>query len=118
MEVQTKRGTMNNESEKSLDRLFRILAHSSRRHAIVCLQDRSESVTITELAAEIHAREQPSAGSEEELDKDHVVTALHHTHIPKLEEAGLIRFDPAQKTVVPTDRMEDVTSLLPEGYDQ
>ena len=109
---------MDDESGESFDRLFRILAHSCRRHALVCLQDRSESVTITELATEIRAREQPSAGTEEEIDKDQVVAALYHTHLPKLEEAGLIRFDPAQKTVVPTDRIEEVASLLPEGYTQ
>ncbi|MFC6718377.1 hypothetical protein ACFQGT_12105 [Natrialbaceae archaeon GCM10025810] len=38
--------------------------------------------------------------------------ALSHDHIPKLESAGVIEYDPERQHVVPTERFDQLRPLL------
>lgn len=79
--------------------------------------DQQRTLTRADLAKTIvkHDCQVPlNQMSEEELTEIHLL--LHHNHIPKLEEAGLVEYDRETKRVEPTellDRAEPhVTGIL------
>lgn len=70
----------------------RPLDHRYRRRTLRRL--RGEPVHLADLAGEI-AREHPG-----DPEPERVYVELYHVHVPKLEDAGLVAFDPDEKTVV------------------
>lgn len=76
----------------SLDTTLEILANNDRRAIIEYLRDAADqTATIDELANYLIS--QKSKQSEEYPGHDHIQTTLHHIHIPKLVDAGLIDYD-------------------------
>lgn len=71
-----------------------------RRHVLVVLSERTTSLELGELAAEIAAREAgvdaPPAAAPTDLTID-----LHHVHLPKLAEAGVLDYDLESREVEP-----------------
>jgi hypothetical protein len=83
--------------------LFSALAHPLRRYVLYCLSGRDEPVSLDELAADV-----TNAGYDEpDESATELVTALHHTHLPNLDEAGVITYSPAQGTIA----LEEVPHL-------
>lgn len=95
----------------SPDVALRLLAEQRRRKVLRFLANNGEKpVPLDNLAAKITDGE--STGNEEEMDSyDSVVTSLYHSHLPKLQEAGLVEFD-RQDSTVRYRRHEDVEGLL------
>lgn len=76
--------------------LFDVLSHRRRRYALSYLRDANGDVaTLTELAERVTAREADGRGDRHGT----AATALHHVHLPKLVEAGLIDYDARSETV-------------------
>jgi hypothetical protein len=76
----------------SLDTTLEILANNDRRAIIEYLRDvADQTATIDELVNYLVS--QKSKQSDEYPGRDHVQTTLHHIHIPKLVDAGLIDYD-------------------------
>lgn len=73
------------------DELLEILADPRRRRALSCLSRRQTPVSREELAAAIAdveaEREGRAVGPSPERQ---IEIALHHAHLPRLEDAGLI----------------------------
>ena len=91
---------------------FRLLSDGRRIRALVALRQDSPS-TVEELAAGIVARERGIAGDEPSSDVvGQVALTLHHTHLPKLRDAGVVAFDPDDGTVALEDGADDVYALL------
>jgi DNA-binding transcriptional ArsR family regulator len=65
------------------DTAFDVLRAPRRRYALHYLHEHTGSVTITELSEWV-ARHEPDA------DAERVEVSLHHSHLPKLEDAGLV----------------------------
>ena len=78
------------------DELFEVLAHRQRRRVLGVLRSAEGSLTLTEAALEL-ARRSDEPVSEERVDRIRV--SLHHWHLPKLAEAGLVEFDPGRGEV-------------------
>ena len=66
-----------------------------RRHVLGCLDETSGTVELSELAAEL-------ADSTDEGSADRVAVMLHHNHLPKLADLGLLEYDHRTNSVVGT----------------
>jgi hypothetical protein len=76
----------------SLDTTLEILANRDRRAVIEYLRDSpGHTATINELANHLVSRKAEQAT--EHPGHDHVQTTLHHIHVPKLVDAGVIDYD-------------------------
>jgi DNA-binding transcriptional ArsR family regulator len=74
------------------DQVFHILSNSRRRQVLSYLIDRGGSATKRGVSRHIAARENDVAADEVTPSmRKPVYIALHQTHIPRLEEEGLVR---------------------------
>lgn len=69
------------------DAAFEVLAHRHRRVVLSHLADSNGTATFDQLASAITA----DPGADESPDV--VRLQLHHVHLPKLQQAGLIDYD-------------------------
>lgn len=73
------------------DDILQALSHHARRDVIDGLMSHPrETMTLDELAEEVMARRDVEADNE----KHEVEILLHHVHVPKLAEHGIVEFDP------------------------
>lgn len=71
----------------------RLLASEQRRMALEILKGRTAPVDLEDLAAGIAGREDGADAADEEA-VEHVAVQLHHAHLPKMAELGIIDYDP------------------------
>lgn len=82
------------ESEPSQDRVFDILSSPRRRYVLFQLKQRDDPIELTELAEELAAWENETTVAElSKQERKRVYVSLYQTHVPKLEEAGLVEYD-------------------------
>lgn len=102
-------------STASLDSLFAALAQPRRRQVLAVTGERDGPTAVDELARSIarteHERrpEEPPAASVAS-----VATTLHHVHLPRLADAGLLAYDDVVEAVARTDggrRSESVVAV-------
>ena len=90
------------EATPSLDTIFEILANRRRRHVLYYLYEQPDGVaTLEELSGvveSIEAETQTDANDDDER-RERIKTELHHAHLPKLEDAGVIEHDRRSETV-------------------
>jgi hypothetical protein len=101
---------MNSMEEITKDEVFEVLSSSRRRLILYHLHRRGGKAVLRELA-----RDTAEAESDGEVDDDVVkrfYISLYQTHVPKLEEVGLVSYDSDTKTVSLTDRIEEVEGIL------
>ena len=78
----------------TLSELFEILSHSRRRFVLNYLERTDGSAMTDVLAEEIAVRERAdSSETSGEPAVSDIELALHHTHLPKLDEAGLVTYE-------------------------
>ncbi|EMA32371.1 hypothetical protein C446_14704 [Halobiforma nitratireducens JCM 10879] len=91
------------------DELFEILSNRRRRHVLHELMREGDAIDIGTLSEEIAASEDGLELHEvSSSDRKRVYTALHQSHLPKMDEAGVIEFNRDRGTVEPTAALEDV----------
>lgn len=102
--------------ESSLEsELLALLANERRRQLLAVLEESEAPVDCETLARRVAERES-------ELDRpsprhsDRVAITLWHNHLPKLDEAGLVRFDPDRRTVTPMTARLDALPVDPERW--
>jgi len=96
--------------EITKDEVFEVLSSSRRRLILYNLHRRGGKAVLRDLA-----RDTAEAESDDDVDDDVVkrfYISLYQTHVPKLEEVGLVRYDSDTKTVSLTDRIEEVEAVL------
>jgi len=79
-----------------------LLATERRRTAFDVLSNRTVPVGLEEVAAAVATREDDHANPTRE-HVDRVALTLHHVHLPKLCEVGVVRYDPASRRVEAVD---------------
>lgn len=92
------------------DEVFEVLSSSRRRLILYHLYRRGGEAELRDLAADTAEAER-----EEEVDDDVIkrfYISLYQTHVPKLEEVGLVRHDSDTNTVSLTDKAEEIESVL------
>lgn len=85
-------------NEADIDNVFAVLSSKRRRLVLEHLLGRPSPVAVPELVdrvvtAELNGHERPG-----EL-RERVVVSLHHVHLPKLANSGLVEFDPEREEV-------------------
>jgi hypothetical protein len=83
-----------------LDTSLRLLADRERRRILLTLLD------------EESARDGTAVPSDRSAPSDADPTALYHSHLPKLDEVGLVRWDQEDHTVERGPRFEELRPLL------
>lgn len=73
--------------------------YEQRRAALDVLREVDGEVSVDDLAAEVAAHETDDDVAPSASDVDDVGTALYHRHLPKLQDANLIEYDPVGGTV-------------------
>lgn len=97
--------------------IFAVLANSRRRFVIAYLQARTNSMAVADVATELTKWEWDE--EEAHIPKDEILSryvSLHHLHIPKMAEAGIIEWNHDRNTVAlseASDEMLDDRSLPP-----
>ena len=84
-------------SSERLDTLLRALAAEPRRMIYTYLTEH-ESATITELTDVVVGWTEARGQATDACNWDETRTALHHRHLPILDDAGVISYDAAQRT--------------------
>lgn len=105
------------EEELSQDVVFDVLSSRRRREVLYMLKNEG-SMELTELTEHVAAKENDT--TIEDLTKQQrkrVYVSLYQTHVPKLEEAGLVEYDPDSGEVDLRARATDVERYL-EGEDR
>ncbi|WP_049927447.1 DUF7344 domain-containing protein [Halopiger goleimassiliensis] len=93
----------------SEDELFTVLSNRRRRYVLQELIREGDRIDIGTLSQQIAAYEDGLELHEvSSSDRKRVYTALHQSHLPKLDETGLVEFDRDRGTVEPTATLEDV----------
>jgi len=93
--------------------LFRALAEVRQRYALYYLLERDGRGRIDEMAEPIAAWESDTT-PERLTDRvlKHTYSGLYHASLPKLDEFGLVEFDPETGTVTATDALDEITPYL------
>lgn len=73
------------------------LADERRATVLTVLEGRSGPTPRWALAREVAEREATDEPSREDVDE--ALTALHHVHLPKLDDAGFVEYDRDEETV-------------------
>ena len=92
--------------------LFEMLSSRRRRHALQMLADTDETDlgTLAEQVAAWENEKPVSAVSSNERKR--VYTSLQQSHLPKLDDAGLVEFDKRSGAVVPSATLEEYDVYL------
>lgn len=77
-----------------------LLASGRRRILLDIFDGRSTAVELDELAAGVAAREAEADATDEET-VERIRTALHHVHLPKMDDAGVVDYDPSAHRIEP-----------------
>lgn len=75
--------------ERTVDAVFAALADEDRRSVLAYLQDAGEA-TVEELSTAVDERASDPRGGTHGRD---ALVRLHHVHLPKLSDAGLVEYD-------------------------
>lgn len=104
------------DSSTTFDTVLDLCRDQQRRIVLVALADEKRALTVRDLTQAIvkHDHNTPLTEiSEEVVTRIHI--SLHHRHLPKLEAAGIIEYDPERNVVELTDefdRLEPVLSAI------
>lgn len=80
------------DSSPSVDDVLGVLAHPMRREVIrFCTE---QQVVQTDLDAIVEYLNHETGWADEAIDRDQLKLRLHHLHLPKLADGGLLEFDP------------------------
>lgn len=102
----------------SEDMAFTLLSNPRRRFVISYLSHHGSPVGIHELAEQIAAWE--TGTPVEELtreDRKKAYISLYQTHIPKLEDAGIVTYDEDERLVALTGAADEVTRYMTDESD-
>ena len=82
------------EERLSKDVIFELLKNRRRREVLAYLLEADETVTLGELAEQIAAWENDTEVSALSSDqRKRVYVALYQTHLPKMDDAGIVEYD-------------------------
>ncbi|WP_139172756.1 DUF7344 domain-containing protein [Halopelagius longus] len=96
-----------------LDELFDVLSHRHRRFVLDTLLTAALPVPVKELTTDLVEWEanRPVSGRSGD-ERDGIEISLVHNHLPKMADAGFVRYDAADRTVTLADRTDEVRPYL------
>jgi len=106
---------MSNVSDEELgqDTLFSLLSNPRRRFILQHLNRVDTPVTLQDLSVETAAWEnETDVGDLTSQQRKRVQVSLYQTHIPALEDAGIIEYDSDSGEITLTERADDLNVYL------
>lgn len=93
-----------------------MLSSTRRRHVVHALLDSGGPMSVGDLSLQLAMWENDLDDERDVAPKQRkrVYTALRQTHLTKLDEVGVVVYDPNRGTVEPTSRMESLRPYLRE----
>lgn len=110
-------GTPEEQARLSRASVFSLLADERRLTVIEQLQQMRVPLAVADLAREIATRESEHSSINRGDHQDTVLQSLHHCHVPKLVDAGVVAYDETRNTVergVNFQRVAAVLNALPD----
>lgn len=109
---------MNEESSEQAGALapetaFELLSHSRRLGLLECLKDHDETLGLTDASEAVASAVEDKPVQEIEADTvKQISMALYHSHIPRLEEHGIVDYDQERDLVRLTDRGHQLAEYM------
>lgn len=98
------------------DEVFHLLQARRRRLVLRYLRDCEGSETMRDVAEQVAAWEHDTTlAALTSAERQRVYIALYQTHLPKLDEAGVIEYNQSRGIVDPTDRIDRLYDVLDFG---
>ncbi len=88
-----------------------ILRNDRRRLAIKCLRENSGMLTVRDLSEDVATRETGESPAPRDKRRS-VYVSLHQTHLPKLDDLGIVNYDTDSKEVRLRDRAAEITTYM------
>jgi len=99
--------------EPSREEIFEIVSNQRRRHVVHYLRQQDRPVELRELSTQLSAWENEEPPAEVSHDeRRRVYTALRQSHLPKMDEAGVVKYDADRSVIEPSAGIEDVELYL------
>lgn len=101
-------------TEMPRDQIFEVLSNERRRYVLHYLkQQDGNRVELRELVDQVAAWENDTSVDHlDSADRKCVYTALRQSHLPKLDDAGIVEYDNLRGEVVLTDAAREVQQYL------
>jgi|GEM_PF-1316295 len=80
----------------SADERYELLAAERRRTVLTALAEEGAPIGLEELTAAVAARE---SGETPEEALDQLAVSLHHVHLPRMDDLGVLDYDPGANHV-------------------
>lgn len=97
----------------SRDLVFDVLKNRRRRHALHYLKQQDGPVELSELAEQVAAWENESTVEGiSAAERKRVYTALYQSHLPKLDDAGIVEYNQSRGIVTLSERAEELDVYL------
>lgn len=101
------------ESTLSPEDAYEVLSNARRRHVIHYLLQQEGGISLRELSRQVAAWENDIEAEEvTSKQRKRVYTALHQSHLPKLDDTGVVEYDSDRSVVSPTERVSDLRLYL------
>ena len=103
-------------SPLATDHLFDALAHEYRRAVLSCLRDQDGPVPFADVVEHVSMAIEPAGGIQNGQLHERIKVQLYHSHLPKLEDAGLIEYDMSECSMIEaTDAATDLDAPLTDS---
>ncbi|SDR18346.1 DUF7344 domain-containing protein [Natronobacterium texcoconense] len=101
------------ENPITFDTVLNLCEDEHRRIILAVLAEEQRSLTVRDLRGTIltYNHHTPVIDASEEMLTE-IQSSLSHTHIPKLESAGVIEYDSARQLVEPTEQFDQLQPHL------
>mgnify|MGYP006273426469 CR=1 FL=1 len=119
MSSTVRQGEWDPEPTVSEDELFEVLANRRRRYAVHAIKQEGEAVELGEIAERVAAWEYDVPQQQVSYDeRKRVYTALQQSHLPKMDDAGVVAYDKDRGIIEPKPALEeaDVYMDVVRGY--
>ena len=91
------------------DELFEVLSNRRRRYAVHALEATDGAAEIGDVAEQVAAWEYDVDVEEVSYEeRKRVYTALQQSHLPMMDDAGIVEFNKNRGVVEPTDSLNDI----------
>lgn len=105
----------NDTNELDQDTVYDILSNARRRFVISYLREHDEPIELNRLSEEVAAWENDTTVAElSDKQIKRVYVSLYQTHVPKLDEHGLVEYDKDSGAIQLTSNVEVLDAHLPD----
>ncbi|WP_049927472.1 DUF7344 domain-containing protein [Halopiger goleimassiliensis] len=97
---------------ETVDRVYDLLSHRRRRRLLYLLleTDRRSVENVAHRLAVVESED--STDAEDEDARRRLAISLHHDHLPRLEEYGIIEYDVDRRTIAVADGFDEIRPFV------